>query len=254
MRGHQVGTRLQRPLPMVLPPGDDSRNNLRDSVVRPGWSLRHSTYVTTDFHITPLTLVGSVNHGPKFRPSHLKSAMLGDEFISCYLLLPAREGVFEFDRATRNSATIGTARTRFECRQLTRAKKEFSQSRQATVFRSTACFEIFPRRCRRSADFLGSLQFTPPFHSSASPYSPQSLLSALKIALLIVAQISSLTFLNIIIFPRPGHRILASGNRAERCRWSAGFLGDLLFPSPFHSGVAPYLLQSTSSVVKASML
>ncbi|KAJ8887696.1 hypothetical protein PR048_013914 [Dryococelus australis] len=36
--------------------------------------------------------------------------------------------------------------------------------------------------------------------------------------------------------PRPGHyRIFASGNRAGRCRWSAGFLGDLRFPTPFHS-------------------
>ncbi|KAJ8871232.1 hypothetical protein PR048_027538 [Dryococelus australis] len=34
--------------------------------------------------------------------------------------------------------------------------------------------------------------------------------------------------------PQPGHRILASGNRAGRCRWSAGLLGDLPFPPPLH--------------------
>ncbi|KAJ8866057.1 hypothetical protein PR048_033581 [Dryococelus australis] len=33
--------------------------------------------------------------------------------------------------------------------------------------------------------------------------------------------------------PRPGHsQIFACGNRAGRCRWSAGFLGDLQFPPP----------------------
>ncbi|KAJ8877806.1 hypothetical protein PR048_022263 [Dryococelus australis] len=32
--------------------------------------------------------------------------------------------------------------------------------------------------------------------------------------------------------PLPGNRIFASGNRAGRCRWSAGFLGDLPFPPP----------------------
>ncbi|KAJ8869500.1 hypothetical protein PR048_028491 [Dryococelus australis] len=35
-------------------------------------------------------------------------------------------------------------------------------------------------------------------------------------------------------------RIFACGNRAERCRWSAGFLGDLPFPPPLHSRVALY--------------
>ncbi|KAJ8880740.1 hypothetical protein PR048_017210 [Dryococelus australis] len=41
--------------------------------------------------------------------------------------------------------------------------------------------------------------------------------------------------------PRPSHsRIFANGNRAGRCHWSAGFLGDLPFPPPFHSSAAPY--------------
>ncbi|KAJ8887250.1 hypothetical protein PR048_013465, partial [Dryococelus australis] len=40
--------------------------------------------------------------------------------------------------------------------------------------------------------------------------------------------------------PRPGHsRIFASGNSAGRCRSPASFLGDLPFPPPLHSGVAP---------------
>ncbi|KAJ8897667.1 hypothetical protein PR048_003017 [Dryococelus australis] len=43
--------------------------------------------------------------------------------------------------------------------------------------------------------------------------------------------------------PRLGHRIIASENRAGRCRWSAGFLGDLSSPPPLHSGAAPYSLQ-----------
>ncbi|KAJ8869090.1 hypothetical protein PR048_030652 [Dryococelus australis] len=39
--------------------------------------------------------------------------------------------------------------------------------------------------------------------------------------------------------PAVSLRIFACGNRAGRCRWSAGFLGDLPFPSPFHSGDVP---------------
>ncbi|KAJ8866049.1 hypothetical protein PR048_033573 [Dryococelus australis] len=35
-------------------------------------------------------------------------------------------------------------------------------------------------------------------------------------------------------------RVFACGSRAGRCRWSAGFLGDLPFPLPLHSGAAPY--------------
>ncbi|KAJ8890029.1 hypothetical protein PR048_009535 [Dryococelus australis] len=54
--------------------------------------------------------------------------------------------------------------------------------------------------------------------------------------------------------PRPGHRTFESGNRAGRCRWSAGFLGDLLFPPPLHSGAAPYSFQSPSSALKTSLL
>ncbi|KAJ8870555.1 hypothetical protein PR048_029578 [Dryococelus australis] len=32
----------------------------------------------------------------------------------------------------------------------------------------------------------------------------------------------------------------ARGDRAGRCHWSAGFLGDLLFPQPLHSGVVTF--------------
>ncbi|KAJ8870211.1 hypothetical protein PR048_029227 [Dryococelus australis] len=35
-------------------------------------------------------------------------------------------------------------------------------------------------------------------------------------------------------------RIIACGNRVGRCRWSAGFLGDLPFPLAFHSGAASH--------------
>ncbi|KAJ8897676.1 hypothetical protein PR048_003026 [Dryococelus australis] len=39
--------------------------------------------------------------------------------------------------------------------------------------------------------------------------------------------------------------ILATGNRAGRCRWSAGFLGDLPFPPPLHFSAAPHSLRFT---------
>ncbi|KAJ8885389.1 hypothetical protein PR048_011586 [Dryococelus australis] len=43
------------------------------------------------------------------------------------------------------------------------------------------------------------------------------------------------------------------GNRARRCCWSAGFLGDLPFPTPLHSGAAPYIT-SPSSALKTLLL
>ncbi|KAJ8868895.1 hypothetical protein PR048_030436 [Dryococelus australis] len=46
--------------------------------------------------------------------------------------------------------------------------------------------------------------------------------------------------------PRPGHpRIFASGIRAGRCLWSAGFIGDLPFPPLLHSGAASLSLHFT---------
>ncbi|KAJ8871170.1 hypothetical protein PR048_027476 [Dryococelus australis] len=49
-------------------------------------------------------------------------------------------------------------------------------------------------------------------------------------------------------------QIFACGDRAGRCRWSAGFLGGLPFPQPLHYGAAPYSFQSPSSALKTSML
>ncbi|KAJ8869484.1 hypothetical protein PR048_028475 [Dryococelus australis] len=45
----------------------------------------------------------------------------------------------------------------------------------------------------------------------------------------------------------------ASGNLAGRFRWPAGFLGDLPFPPPLHSGAAPYSLKP-SSALKIALL
>ncbi|KAJ8888377.1 hypothetical protein PR048_007867 [Dryococelus australis] len=56
---------------------------------------------------------------------------------------------------------------------------------------------------------------------------------------------------------RPGHSwIFAGGNRAFRCRWLAGFLGDLPFPPPLNSGAGPFsphctLISSQDLVVKS---
>ncbi|KAJ8890642.1 hypothetical protein PR048_010151, partial [Dryococelus australis] len=52
--------------------------------------------------------------------------------------------------------------------------------------------------------------------------------------------------------PARSLRIFACGNRARRCRWSAGLLGNLPLPPPLHSGAAPYLPQSPTSVLKTS--
>ncbi|KAJ8897819.1 hypothetical protein PR048_003172 [Dryococelus australis] len=46
-------------------------------------------------------------------------------------------------------------------------------------------------------------------------------------------------------FPARSPPDFARGNRAGRCRWSAGFLGDLPFPPPFHPGAAAYSLRFT---------
>ncbi|KAJ8881158.1 hypothetical protein PR048_017631 [Dryococelus australis] len=55
--------------------------------------------------------------------------------------------------------------------------------------------------------------------------------------------------------PRPGHPgFSACGNRAGRCRWSVGFLGDLPFPPTLHPGAVPYSPQSPSSAFKTLML
>ncbi|KAJ8893905.1 hypothetical protein PR048_006506 [Dryococelus australis] len=53
--------------------------------------------------------------------------------------------------------------------------------------------------------------------------------------------------------PAGSLRIFACENRAGRCRWSAGFLGDLPFPPPLHSSAAPYSPQSPSWALKTSI-
>ncbi|KAJ8873453.1 hypothetical protein PR048_024270 [Dryococelus australis] len=59
-----------------------------------------------------------------------------------------------------------------------------------------------------------------------------------------------------ILVQSPGRSlgIFACGNRAGRCRYSAGFLGDLPFPPPFYSGAAPYSHESPSPTLKTSIL
>ncbi|KAJ8872092.1 hypothetical protein PR048_025693 [Dryococelus australis] len=57
-----------------------------------------------------------------------------------------------------------------------------------------------------------------------------------------------------VIHTRQGRWTFASGNRAGRCRWSAGVLGDLPLPPPLHSGAAPYSLGSPSLALKTTML
>ncbi|KAJ8898035.1 hypothetical protein PR048_003395 [Dryococelus australis] len=49
---------------------------------------------------------------------------------------------------------------------------------------------------------------------------------------------------------RDHSRIFACGNRAGRCRWAVGFLGDLLFPPPLHSCalLCTHLISPTSSL------
>ncbi|KAJ8894218.1 hypothetical protein PR048_006830 [Dryococelus australis] len=58
---------------------------------------------------------------------------------------------------------------------------------------------------------------------------------------------------NRIQSPAGSLRDFACRNRAGRCRWSAGFLGDLTFPPPFHSGAASFAYQSPPSALKTSI-
>ncbi|KAJ8880231.1 hypothetical protein PR048_016697 [Dryococelus australis] len=58
--------------------------------------------------------------------------------------------------------------------------------------RVTGFFKV--GRCRWSAGFLGAIPIPPPFHSGATPFSPQSTSKALKTSLLGAGQISSLPF------------------------------------------------------------
>ncbi|KAJ8876690.1 hypothetical protein PR048_021137 [Dryococelus australis] len=96
-----------------------------------------------------------------------------------------------------------------------------------------------------SAGFPGIFRTLPPsyLHSGAAPN-----------VILIGSQDFAVRKLRTGFNTRQGHRIFASGNRAGRCRCSAGFLGDLPFPPPFNSGTAPYSLQSPSSALSTSLL
>ncbi|KAJ8875648.1 hypothetical protein PR048_023545 [Dryococelus australis] len=58
-------------------------------------------------------------------------------------------------------------------------------------------------------------------------------------------RVTSLLYSNICrgdpgLVPGRSLQIFTRGNQTGRCHWLAGFLGDLLFPPPLHSGVAPY--------------
>ncbi|KAJ8870194.1 hypothetical protein PR048_029210 [Dryococelus australis] len=85
-------------------------------------------------------------------------------------------------------------------------------------------------RCRWSAGILWILLFSLPFHFSAASYSPR------------FTCIGS-DDLNRTMIPFCGQRIDISNirNHTGRCRWSAGFLGDLPLPPPFHSNATPFL-------------
>ncbi|KAJ8876192.1 hypothetical protein PR048_024101 [Dryococelus australis] len=129
-------------------------------------------------------------------------------------------------------------------------------------------FNPRPGLCHWSMGFLGDLPFPPPFNSGAAPYLPQSSSSALNTSLSLTSADTCGTGGATVaerlarspptkrtgFNPRPRHQIFASGNLAGRCRWSSGFLGDLPFPPPLHSGAAPFTLKSPSSALKTSLL
>ncbi|KAJ8878138.1 hypothetical protein PR048_022605 [Dryococelus australis] len=56
----------------------------------------------------------------------------------------------------------------------------------------------------------------------------------------VVVRLLASTSVDVLDSRRGRYRIFASGNRARKCRWSAGFLGDLPLPPPSHSGAATY--------------
>ncbi|KAJ8883919.1 hypothetical protein PR048_015774 [Dryococelus australis] len=78
---------------------------------------------------------------------------------------------------------------------------------------------------------------------SRLPFVLLSSISDLVFLLLFLA--ASPTKANRIQSPAGSLRIFASGNLAGRCRWSAGFLGDILFLPPFHSSAVPFSLHFT---------
>ncbi|KAJ8879073.1 hypothetical protein PR048_019679 [Dryococelus australis] len=121
------------------------------------------------------------------------------------------------------------------------------------------------RRC--SARFLGDLPPPPPprlTHSGAAPFSPRFILigsqdlepTNFPLQIWLVYDITTSAHVEVAVAERlacsppylgelssmpcsvtPGN--FASGNHARRCGWSTGFVGDLPFPPPLHSGAAP---------------
>ncbi|KAJ8898158.1 hypothetical protein PR048_003518 [Dryococelus australis] len=126
--------------------------------------------------------------------------------------------------------------------------------------------EIMPDYVAGQRIFSGISRFPPPLHSGAALNPPH----LYRLAVLLGVAPQTEPHSGATVAERLAHsppttairaqssvgsiRISAYGNRAGRCRWSAGFLGDLPFPPPFRSGAAPYSSQSPSSALKTSML
>ncbi|KAJ8897553.1 hypothetical protein PR048_002902 [Dryococelus australis] len=126
------------------------------------------------------------------------------------------------------------------------------------LYRTCYCLRVIrPRHfaglCRWSAIFLRDLPSPPPLHSEVAPYSPLFTLigsqdldnheintSIIGAAVAERLACSPSTKANRFQSPAGSLRIFVSGNRAGRCRWSLGFLGDLPFRPPLHSSAAPF--------------
>ncbi|KAJ8883779.1 hypothetical protein PR048_015633 [Dryococelus australis] len=171
--------------------------------------------------------------------------------------LPRRGGAKGPNFSTPGATVTG----RFACSPPTKAIRVQSPAGSLRIF---ACGNR-AGRCPSSAGFLGALPFPPPFNSGAAPFSLQSPTSALKtsITLCTPQRHGQRIQWDAIVTParlppkRTGFnpRRVTTGFSHEEivpvdCRWSAGFLGDLLFSPHFHSGAAPYSPQSSSSAFK----
>ncbi|KAJ8876118.1 hypothetical protein PR048_024027 [Dryococelus australis] len=114
-------------------------------------------------------------------------------------------------------------------------------------------------RCWTSGSVAGNTSLSELFYNLATSSTVMAtcvkLHSSNKIGATLAVRLdcSPPTKANRVESPASSLRILASGNRAGRCGWSAGFLGDLPFPPPLHSGAAP-CLTSPSSALKTSLL
>ncbi|KAJ8887533.1 hypothetical protein PR048_013749 [Dryococelus australis] len=153
---------------------------------------------------------------------------------------------------------------RLACSPPTKASRVQSQG---LVTRGFSHVGIVPDDAAGRRVFSGISHFPPPFHSGAAPYSFRSPSSAVKTSLSDIHEdheachteyLPSLPGRGGVVVillashqgdrvqsPAGSLRIYANVNRAGRCRWSAGFLGDLPFPPPLHSGAAPFSLHFT---------